>query len=174
MPAGLTLYTSNSLEILARQLAAVLSQPLREPLTPEIVVVQSNGMQRWLIQQIARYHGICSNVRFPFPQNFLHGLFQAAFPESPGAEVYGRDAMTWRIMKLLPQLAPDPAFDSIASYLAGERIELTVPFEHLDTAYRELLTFGADLEVLDPPDLRERIAAAAAEVAELYGIRAIR
>jgi predicted DNA-binding transcriptional regulator YafY len=55
-----------------------------------------------------------------------------------------------------------------------ERIELTVPFEHLDTAFRELLTFGAGLEVLDPPELRTRIAAAAAEVAELYGVRAIR
>src|SRR5207237_4565768 len=95
-----------------------------EPLTPEIIVVQSNGMQRWLIQQIARHHGICSNVHFLFPQNFLHGLFRAAFPESPGAEVYGRDAMTWRIMKLLPELVPDPAFDSIASYLANERSEL--------------------------------------------------
>jgi len=126
VPAGLTLYTSNRLEILAGQLAAVLRKPLREPLTSEIVVVQSNGMQRWLIQQIARHHGICSNVRFPFPQKFLHGLFQAAFPEKPGAEVYGRDAMTWRIMKLLPQLAPDPAFDAIANYLAGERSELRV------------------------------------------------
>ncbi len=124
MPAGLTLYTSNRLEILVHQLAEVLTQPLRESLTPEIVVVQSNGMQRWLIQQIARHHGICANVRFLFPQNFFHGLFQAAFPKSPGAEVYGRDAMTWRIMKLLPGLAPYPGFDSIASYLASEGSEL--------------------------------------------------
>jgi predicted DNA-binding transcriptional regulator YafY len=49
-----------------------------------------------------------------------------------------------------------------------ETIELTVPFENLEFAYRELLTFGRDVEVLDPPELRERIREAAAEVVALY------
>ena len=43
-----------------------------------------------------------------------------------------------------------------------------------DLGAGELLTFGADLEVLDPPELRERIASAAAEVVDLYGVRASR
>ncbi|MEY2491106.1 MAG: exodeoxyribonuclease gamma subunit, partial [Verrucomicrobiota bacterium] len=124
MPAGLTLHTSNRLEILARQVAEVLADPLGSPLTPEIIVVQSNGMRRWLVQQIAQSHGICSNVRFPFPQNFFHSLFQAAFPEAEGTEVYGRDAMTWRIMRLLPEMAAHPAFASIATYLSEERADL--------------------------------------------------
>jgi exodeoxyribonuclease V gamma subunit len=124
VPAGLTLHTSNQLEILARQLEEVIADPLGSPLTPEIIVVQSNGMRRWLVQQIAQSHGICSNVRFPFPQNFFHSLFEAAFPEAQSTEAYGRDAMTWRIMKLLPEMAPHPAFTSIATYLAGERAEL--------------------------------------------------
>jgi predicted DNA-binding transcriptional regulator YafY len=77
---------------------------------------------------------------------------------------------------LRPLVHPDgrAALDGLPREPAGERIELTAPFEHVDTAYRELLTFGADVEVLDPPELRERIAAAATEVAELYGVRAIR
>jgi predicted DNA-binding transcriptional regulator YafY len=49
-----------------------------------------------------------------------------------------------------------------------ELIELTVPFEAVDLAYRELLTFGADVEVIDPPELRERLVHAAAEVVALY------
>jgi predicted DNA-binding transcriptional regulator YafY len=44
-----------------------------------------------------------------------------------------------------------------------------VGFESLDDAFRELLRFGADVEVLEPPDLRARVAASAAEVAALYG-----
>src|SRR5438105_766438 len=64
--------------------------------------------------------------------------------------------------------------ESVARVPADEHIELTVPFEHIDTAFRELLTFGADVEVLDPSALRDRIAAAAADVAALYGVRAIR
>ena len=55
-----------------------------------------------------------------------------------------------------------------------ERIELAVPFEDVETAYRELLTFGATLEVLEPAELRNRIASAAAEVVELYSVRTFR
>ena len=124
MPAGLILHTSNRLEILGRQLEEVLADPLGSPFTADIVMVQSKGMRRWLVQQIAQSHGICSNVRFPFPQDFFHSLFQAAFPQAQGTEAYERDAMTWRIMKMLPELAGNPAFASIAVYLAGERAEL--------------------------------------------------
>lgn len=44
-----------------------------------------------------------------------------------------------------------------------------VGFQSLEDAYRELLRFGPDAEVLEPRELRERIAATAKEVASLYG-----
>lgn len=50
----------------------------------------------------------------------------------------------------------------------------TVGFESIEEAFRELLKFGPDAEVLEPVALRERIAAAAREVAGLYGIRKVR
>ena len=43
-----------------------------------------------------------------------------------------------------------------------------VGFQSLEDAFRELLKFGPDAEVLEPAELRERIAAAAHEVVELY------
>jgi predicted DNA-binding transcriptional regulator YafY len=49
-----------------------------------------------------------------------------------------------------------------------ETIEIGVPFENLEFAYRELLTFGSDVEVLDPPELRDRLRGAAEEVVALY------
>lgn len=42
-------------------------------------------------------------------------------------------------------------------------------FEHLGEAYRELLRFGARLEVLEPPELRERLAETGRGLAALYG-----
>jgi predicted DNA-binding transcriptional regulator YafY len=45
----------------------------------------------------------------------------------------------------------------------------TVGFGSLDEAFRELLKFGPDAEVLEPVELRDRIAATAREVAGLYG-----
>jgi predicted DNA-binding transcriptional regulator YafY len=58
--------------------------------------------------------------------------------------------------------------------LRGEDGEYVVGFHSVEDAYRELLKFGPDAEVLDPPELRDRIARAATEVATLYGVREVR
>jgi predicted DNA-binding transcriptional regulator YafY len=50
----------------------------------------------------------------------------------------------------------------------------TVGFENLEEAFRELLKFGPDAEVLEPAELRDRLAATAREVAELYTVRKVR
>jgi predicted DNA-binding transcriptional regulator YafY len=50
----------------------------------------------------------------------------------------------------------------------------TVGFESLEDAYRELLKFGPDAEVLEPRELRARIADTASEVADMYAVRAVR
>jgi predicted DNA-binding transcriptional regulator YafY len=50
----------------------------------------------------------------------------------------------------------------------------TVGFEDLEQAFRELLKFGPDAEVLEPPELRTRIAETAAEVAGLYAVQTVR
>ncbi|GAA2402943.1 WYL domain-containing protein [Actinomadura vinacea] len=44
----------------------------------------------------------------------------------------------------------------------------TLPVESPDVACSELLRLGADIEVLDPPELRDRIAGTAARIAALY------
>jgi predicted DNA-binding transcriptional regulator YafY len=53
--------------------------------------------------------------------------------------------------------------------LRGEDGVYVVGFENLEEAFRELLKFGPDAEVLEPAELRERVATAAGEVAALYG-----
>lgn len=63
--------------------------------------------------------------------------------------------------------------DDVRRFLPGDRrIEadgsVTAGFEDLGEAYRELLRFGSDVEVLAPAELRERVAETAREVAALY------
>ena len=50
----------------------------------------------------------------------------------------------------------------------GERPTVVAKFDGLDSAFHNLLAYGALAEVLAPPELRRRIAAAAAETAALY------
>ncbi|HET9139781.1 helix-turn-helix transcriptional regulator [Actinophytocola sp.] len=51
---------------------------------------------------------------------------------------------------------------------AAGRVEATVPIESLDHAHRLFLGFGADLEVLHPPELRARMADTAAALNRYY------
>ncbi|MEV0636704.1 YafY family protein [Streptomyces sp. NPDC050619] len=46
---------------------------------------------------------------------------------------------------------------------------VTVPIESDDRAHAEFLRLGADIEVLEPPELREKIARTVHELAEKYG-----
>src|SRR5919198_3335393 len=63
---------------------------------------------------------------------------------------------------LRPLVHPDgrAAVDAARRGPDLETIDVTIPFENVDFAYRELLTFGSDVEELDPPELRERIRGA--------------
>ena len=48
--------------------------------------------------------------------------------------------------------------------------EVRIPIESIEHATRELLRFGANVEVLDPPELRASLARAATEMVYLYGV----
>ena len=100
---GLYLHTGNRLETLLEDLVAVVQRPLPSVLQPEIVVVQSLGMGRWLSLRLAEEQGICANVQFPFPQRFLSDVFRVALPVHPEGKHFDREIMTWRLMDLLPQ-----------------------------------------------------------------------
>jgi exodeoxyribonuclease V gamma subunit len=113
----LRLFTSNRLEILADTLAEVLEKPLASVLDEEIIVVQSKGMERWVSMQLAQRHGICANYRFPFPNAFVHEVFQKVIPDLPERSDFDPKTMTWKIMKLLPSCIRKPGFKSLSAYL---------------------------------------------------------
>ncbi|MCM0674588.1 YafY family transcriptional regulator [Micromonospora phytophila] len=52
------------------------------------------------------------------------------------------------------------------------RVTTRLPVESVEVAYHQLLGLGPEAEVLDPPELRERMAGAAARLAALYAGRA--
>ena len=71
----LRLVHSPSLEPLLEQLAQRLSTPLVDPFAPELVVVPSSDMARYLKRELARTlgaskgnDGIVSNISFIYPR----------------------------------------------------------------------------------------------------------
>jgi exodeoxyribonuclease V gamma subunit len=115
--AGLRLFTSNRLEILAETLAEVLRTPLPSPLDREVLVVQSRGMERWLSLELARHHGVCANYRFPFPNAFVREIYQKVAPDIPDRSPFDPDILSWRIMERLPALIERPGFEDLRIYL---------------------------------------------------------
>ncbi|MBW2066917.1 MAG: exodeoxyribonuclease V subunit gamma, partial [Deltaproteobacteria bacterium] len=102
--AGIHLYTSNRLEILAEALADTLRTPLKSPFDREIIVVQSQGMARWISMELARRHGVCANYDFPFPNRFVGRIFRQVIPDSKDGSAFEPGIMAWRIMSCLPRL----------------------------------------------------------------------
>lgn len=117
---NLHLYTSNRLELLADKLAELWRTPLRTPFTPGIIVVQSQGMARWVKFALAERLGVCANFVFPFPKAFAHQLFRAVSPTLPEQTPFDREVMTWKLMKLLPELAPKKGFEEVRNFLGTD------------------------------------------------------
>ena len=123
----LSLHTSNRLEALAQSLAQSIQEPLRSALAPELVVVQSQGMARWLKLQLAQQHGICSNCDCPFPRAISYAAFRAVLPDLPAEMLYDPEVLVWRVMKQLPLLLGEPGFEGLKNYLSPERQPQALP-----------------------------------------------
>jgi predicted DNA-binding transcriptional regulator YafY len=114
------------------------------------------------------------------------GAWYLVAHRSAGMRVY-RVSRVVSVRELEEDLRRPPGFD-LAAYWelwsrefeeARPRVEVSVrnregdetvlAYEDLGVAYRELLHRGRDVEVIAPPELRERIAATARELAAVYG-----
>ena len=124
MEKGLRLYTSNRMEILADLLSQVLRKPLPSPLEPEIIMVQSAGMERWLRMQLALRHGVCANVQFPFPNTFIRDISKRILGRLPEKSPFEPAVLTWRLFALLPPSMEQPGFESVRAYLQRGKRDL--------------------------------------------------
>ncbi len=113
-----TLVHGNRLEILADRLITRLGESPPAPLVPEVVVVQSSGMARWLSLRMARRLGIAANVRFPLPGAFLWETFRALVPEVPASSPLEPRVAVWHLRALLAGIE-GPPFEPLAGYLGS-------------------------------------------------------
>jgi exodeoxyribonuclease V gamma subunit len=112
---------SNRTELLFDALAARLGRSGRDPFARAVVVVQGAGMERWLAQGLARRHGVCAHVEFPFPRPFLDSVFEAVASKEGEASppAWDLDRMTWAIAKRIADGREDPVYAPLARHLAA-------------------------------------------------------
>lgn len=144
---ALRLYTGNRLEDLADLLVELLREPLTDPMDPELIVVQSRGMERWLSLELAGRQGVCANVSFPFPNRFVDDLDRRLTGSPAPATAFEPIRLRWRILGLLEALSGRPGFEPVRGYLQGDerglrRFQLAERLAHLFDQY---LVFRPDM-----------------------------
>ncbi len=105
-------------------LAETLGRPLSSPFHPDVIVVQSKGMERYLSMQLAGRLGIWANCLYPFPNAFVEGLFRVVLSGAEKESPFAPDVLTWRIMKMLLHWIGEPGFEPLGAYIEGEEDDL--------------------------------------------------
>ena len=117
------LHSSNKTENLVEHLAIVLkSANLSSPLAEELFLIQSQGMERWLSQQLAEHFKVWGNFSYQTPGKFFSKLTGVLHPDGAGAD-FDRHLLFWRIEAQLHEIGVAD-FLPLQNYLSGENVEL--------------------------------------------------
>jgi len=117
------LHSSNKTENLVFHLTTVIeNSPPASPFAKEVFLIQSQGMERWLSQQLASQFKVWGNYEFLFPGKFFSSLAQNIDSRLSDA-AFERNLMLWRIEALLRRLDGD-VFSPLTQYLSGENVAL--------------------------------------------------
>ncbi|MDP5254907.1 MULTISPECIES: exodeoxyribonuclease V subunit gamma [unclassified Vibrio] len=119
-----TLYHSNQVDVLKSLVVALIKQdPLSDPLRSEHILVQSPGMAQWLKIALSEEMGVAANLSFSLPASFIWDSFVAVLPGIPKQSAFNKQAMTWKLMHLLPQYLSRDEFEPLRHYLSGDKDE---------------------------------------------------
>ncbi len=124
LQADFRLYPSNDLDVLAGALGELLRTPdAGDWWREEWVLVPQFSMRRWLQQSLAERLGICANVRFVTPGEFVEhalesnpgsGPGQAPAPAPPGDRLLP-EVLRWHLLREL-ETDPPPEFADFAAH----------------------------------------------------------
>jgi len=118
---GMTLRVllSNDLNQLGDGLAAVLRADPLPPLVNEVILVQSQGMRRWLTHKLARTLGCAASLATPFPERFCAELGLLRSGEGARDDVWAAEALGLRLYDFLTTPPPGDQFAPVRAYLAA-------------------------------------------------------
>ncbi|HJW46490.1 MAG TPA: exodeoxyribonuclease V subunit gamma [Lysobacter sp.] len=104
------LYHSNALDVLAGLLAAEVAKLPADGdwLRPDVVLVPQFSMRRWLQQELAERLGICANLTFLTPGEFVDRALDFNLGAAPDADRLAPDTLRWHVLREL-QLRPPTA-----------------------------------------------------------------
>ena len=123
-PHGFMVLHSNQLEGLRDLMVQFIQNNPLPPLVPEVLLVQSNGMKHWLELALASDQalGICAATQIELPSAQLWKIYRAVLGPDvvPKHMPLDKSPLVWRLMRRLPALLNQAAFEPLARYLGNE------------------------------------------------------
>jgi len=120
---GLIALHGNRTETLAETVFSWLRAHPLGPLEQEVVLVQSNGMAEWFKMGMAQSLGVCAAARVELPARFLWRSYRQVLGAAavPRQSPLDKTALTWRLMRQLPECAAQGGYEAIAGFLSPGR-----------------------------------------------------
>ncbi len=127
MNSGLMVLHGNHSEALRDVLITWMAAHPLSPLENEVILVQSNGINQWLKLALARDAddggcGIAAALDIKLPARFFWQVYRAVLGKEqvPESSPFDRPLLTWRLIRLLPQLLTEPVFAPLARFLKDD------------------------------------------------------
>ena len=127
---ALHLHRAERTDLLADGLGALLSDPLPDPFTEELVIVPAKGVERWLSQRLSHIlgrgdgaDGVCAGISFRNPHSLIAEITGTA-DDDPWAP----DTMVWPLLEVIDECLGEGWCNTLATHLGhfsqGEEKEL--------------------------------------------------
>lgn len=127
---GFMVVHGNQLDDLRNLVVSWMRRYPLKPLENEIALVQSNGIAQWLKLALAQDPGeddsggigIAAAVEVQLPGSFMWQLYRMVLGRDsiPAASALDKAPLTWRLMRLLPELISQPHFEPLQRFLAQD------------------------------------------------------
>lgn len=127
---GFMIIQGNRLDDLRNLVVNVMRHYPLAPLENEIALVQSNGIAQWLKLALAEDPqddelggcGIAAAIEVQLPGSFMWQLYRRVLgrDEIPEVSLLDKAPLTWRLMRLLPELIERPHFEPLRRFLTDD------------------------------------------------------
>lgn len=117
-------------DTLVAELASWLRDAPEDPFTPDLVLVPTRGVERWVTQRLAHRlgtttggDGVCANVQLGSPADVTARVVAAVSGIAPQDDPWTFARLTWSILEVIDS-TEDPALAPVRQHLGGPSDEL--------------------------------------------------
>ncbi|MBA2389650.1 MAG: exodeoxyribonuclease V subunit gamma, partial [Geodermatophilaceae bacterium] len=122
----LTLHRAERAVELAHALADILTVPLADPFTPEVIAVPAKGIERWLTQRLSTVlgaeesDGVAANIGFPSPTRLVDEAIAAASGIDADDDPWSTPRQLWTLLDVIDASLDEPWCAVLKAHLTGE------------------------------------------------------